>query len=137
MNPKFAIATLAALVATTATLAQYDITRSTIDGGGNILTGATYTLSGAIGQADAGILIGGTFALAGGFWSPSTPASPHCPGDITNADGMVDVDDLNAILSVFGTNVGIGDPRDTANNDGFVDVDDLNVVLANFGATCP
>ncbi|MCA9305432.1 MAG: PQQ-dependent sugar dehydrogenase [Phycisphaerales bacterium] len=59
---------------------------------------------------------------------------PACPGDI-DMSGGVDVDDLNQILSAFGTSVGMGDPRDLANNDGFVDVDDLNVVLANFG--CP
>ncbi len=58
--------------------------------------------------------------------------TPTCAGDITG-DGMTDVDDLNQILSAFGTSVGMGDPRDLANNDGFVDVDDLNVVLANFG----
>ena len=77
--------------------------------------------------------------------TPSTPASFNfttatpvmCPGDVAGGDNMVDVDDLNAILSVFGTTVGIGNPLDLANNDGFVDVDDLNVVLANFGNTCP
>ncbi len=137
MNPKFRLAALAAWVAIPSTLAQYEITRSTIDGGGGMLSGATYTQSGAIGQADAGALTAATYSLTGGFWLPNAPASPHCPGNIAIADGMVDVDDLNAILSAFGTNVGIGDPRDTANNDGFVDVDDLNVVLANFGATCP
>ncbi len=71
------------------------------------------------------------------FARPVPP--PACPGDITGPggvpDGQVDVDDLNAILSVFGTPVPPGDPRDVANNDGFIDVDDLNVVLANFG--CP
>lgn len=59
-----------------------------------------------------------------------------CPGDIANGDGMVDVDDLNAILSVFGTSVGIGNSSDIANNDGLINIDDLNVILANFGATC-
>ncbi|MCA9306556.1 MAG: VCBS repeat-containing protein [Phycisphaerales bacterium] len=56
-------------------------------------------------------------------------------GDI-DMSGAVDVDDLNAVLSAFGTSVGIGSPVDVANNDGVIDVDDLNVVLANWGATC-
>jgi len=56
-------------------------------------------------------------------------------GDI-DMSGTVDVDDLNAILSAFGTSVGIGSPVDVANNDGVIDVDDLNVVLANWGSTC-
>ena len=62
-------------------------------------------------------------------------AAPACAGDV-NGSGGVDVDDLNAILSAWGTNVGIGDPRDLANGDGVVDVDDLNVVLGNWGASC-
>ncbi|MCA9280945.1 MAG: VCBS repeat-containing protein [Phycisphaeraceae bacterium] len=56
-------------------------------------------------------------------------------GDI-DMSGAVDVDDLNAVLSAFGTSVGIGSPVDVANNDGVIDVDDLNVVLANWGSTC-
>ncbi len=70
-----------------------------------------------------------------------TITPPACPGDISGPggvpDGQVDVDDLNALLSVWNTSVGIGDPRDLANDDGFIDVDDLNVVLSNWQATCP
>lgn len=78
-----------------------------------------------------------TWTNNGGASFTLTPPGSPCPGDVANNDGMVDVDDLNAILSAFGTSVGVGDPRDTANGDGFVDVDDLNVILANFGNTCP
>lgn len=60
---------------------------------------------------------------------------PVCPGDV-DASGTVDVDDLNAILSAFGTNVGMGSPLDLANDDGVIDVDDLNVILGNWGAPC-
>lgn len=63
--------------------------------------------------------------------------APACPGDVAGNDSTVNVDDLNAILSVFNTSVGAGSPLDLANDDGFVDVDDLNVVLSNWGATCP
>ncbi len=66
--------------------------------------------------------------------------TPSCPGDIAGAggpDGMVDVDDLNAILGAWGTSVGIGSPLDLANDDGMIDVDDLNVILGNWAAVCP
>jgi len=63
------------------------------------------------------------------------PADP-CPGDVANNDGIVDVDDLNAILSAWGTNVGVGSPLDLANDDGVIDVDDLNVILSNWGIPC-
>jgi hypothetical protein len=47
----------------------YDLTWSTIDGGGaTYSTGGGYTLGGTIGQPDAGLLTGGGYSLGGGFW---------------------------------------------------------------------
>lgn len=48
----------------------YEITRSTIDGGGQTSAGGAFALSGTVGQADAGTIpaTGGGYALAGGFW---------------------------------------------------------------------
>jgi len=48
----------------------YEIAWYTIDGGGaQDLTGGSYTLSGTVGQFDAGSQSGGgTYALAGGYW---------------------------------------------------------------------
>ena len=49
--------------------APYDLTWSTVDGGGwTFSTGGGYTLGGTIGQPDAGVLEGGDYSLAGGFW---------------------------------------------------------------------
>jgi len=47
----------------------YDLTWSTIDGGGATSTGGSYSLSGTAGQPDAGTLTGGSYTLAGGFWA--------------------------------------------------------------------
>ncbi len=42
----------------------------TVDGGGGMSsTGGGYSLSGTIGQPDAGQMSGGGYVLAGGFWS--------------------------------------------------------------------
>ena len=50
--------------------AQYSIDWSTIDGGGGTSTGGVYSVSGTIGQPDAGApLTGGNYSLTGGFWS--------------------------------------------------------------------
>lgn len=47
----------------------YTIDWYTIDGGGaQDLTGGSYTLSGTIGQNDAGAQSGGNYKLNGGFW---------------------------------------------------------------------
>lgn len=48
---------------------QYDLRWHTIDGGGGTSSSGSYTLSGTIGQPDAGVVMsGGDFTLSGGFW---------------------------------------------------------------------
>jgi hypothetical protein len=62
------LAALAAFAAAPA-WAQYDLSWFTIDGGGAMQSmGGPYSLSGTIGQPDAGVLAGGTYLLKGGFW---------------------------------------------------------------------
>lgn len=47
----------------------YDLSWSTIDGGGATpLTGGSYSLGGTTGQPDAGAAHGGPWAVLGGFW---------------------------------------------------------------------
>lgn len=66
---KRSIAILSALV-TLSAYAQYSIDWYTIDGGGGTSTGGLYSISGTIGQPDAGeTMTGGTYSLTGGFWS--------------------------------------------------------------------
>ena len=54
-----------------------------------------------------------------------------CPGD-ANADGDIDLADLNIVLANFGNETDEGDLDD----DGQVDLTDLNIVLAAFGSSC-
>jgi len=62
------------------TLAQsYSIDWFTIDGGGGASSAGSYTLSGTIGQPDAGTLSGGNYTLQGGFWPGVTDATPEVP----------------------------------------------------------
>lgn len=60
--------------------AQYSIAWSTMDGGGGTSTGVGFSLSGTIGQPDAGLMSGGPFSLVGGFWGAGvafqTPGAP-------------------------------------------------------------
>jgi hypothetical protein len=47
----------------------YDLTWNVIAGGGDTNSaGGPYSLSGTIGQAEAGTLSGGSYSLSGGFW---------------------------------------------------------------------
>ncbi len=74
----FAAGFLAALVPATAQ--NYSIDWFSIDGGGGTSTGSVYSVSGTIGQPDAGIMSGGNFTLVGGFWSIiSAIQSPGAP----------------------------------------------------------
>jgi len=50
--------------------AQYAINWSTMDGGGGTSTGGVYSVSGTIGQHDAGgPMTNGPYSLTGGFWA--------------------------------------------------------------------
>ena len=47
---------------------NYSIDWFTIDGGGGTSSGGSYSVSGTIGQPDAGSMSGGAYTLVGGFW---------------------------------------------------------------------
>ncbi len=58
----------------------YSIDWFTIDGGGGTSTGGVYTVSGTIGQPDAGTAMrGDNYSLTGGFWSLYAVQSPGAP----------------------------------------------------------
>lgn len=48
--------------------AQFAVDWFTIDGGGGESSDGAYVVRGTIGQPDAGMSIGGPYALSGGFW---------------------------------------------------------------------
>jgi len=82
-----AIVALAILLCGSLNGDEFEVTRSTIDGGGVIRsTGGDFELSGTIGQPDAGLLSGGAFQLSGGFWFPLSI-------DDCNSDGWVNLID--------------------------------------------
>jgi len=69
------LALLALLLLTSTAGAQsggpYDLSWSTVDGGGaipSLSAGGDYVLGGTVGQPDAGLLVGGPYTLGGGFW---------------------------------------------------------------------
>ena len=102
--------------------AQYQITWSTIDGGGGRSTGGAYVLEGTIGQPDAGLMSGGNFVLAGGFW----PATSWC---------LVDLADLATFCSFW--LVGAGAPQGDFDNNGRCDLLDYNHLAAYWLRLCP
>jgi hypothetical protein len=59
---------------------SFSIDWFTIDGGSGTSTGGVYSVSGTIGQPDAGAMSGGNFSIDGGFWgiiaAVQTPGAP-------------------------------------------------------------
>ena len=66
-------------------------------------TGGVYTVSGTIGQPDAGEMSGGLYAVSGGFWYPSAAQCPASgvavPEMIEDAGKMLVVSTKNRFLS--------------------------------------
>lgn len=59
-----------------------------------------------------------------------------CPADL-DGDGLIGLDDLNIVLTNFGSTDNATLATGDASGDGSVDLDDLNIVLTAFGSTCP
>lgn len=70
MKPQFFLLLLTATLGLRASAQNYSIDWYKIAGGGGTSTGATYQVSGTIGQHDAGgTMTGGNYSVTGGFWS--------------------------------------------------------------------
>jgi len=78
----------------TASRAQsFSIDWFTIDGGGGTSTGGVFSVSGTIGQPDAGHMSGGNFTVDGGFWgiigSIQAPGSPLLSVFVTSTNSVI------------------------------------------------
>ena len=87
-------------LALTARAQSYSIDGYTVDSGGGTSTGGVYSVTGTIGQPDAGAMSGGHFTLEGGFW----------PGVIVPSSGEVPT----LFIRTVGPSVQIGWEPDTA-----------------------
>ena len=111
-----AAATLPAF-ALNATAQSYAIDWHTIDGGGGTSAGGVYSLSGTIGQHDAGgPMTGGAYSLTGGFWA--LPFAVQTPGAPT--------------LTIVPFGVGQARVSWTPNTPGFVLQEALSLAPANW-----
>ena len=105
-------------------LADYEISWSTIDGGGGTSTGGDYSLVGTIGQPDAADSEGEQYELLGGFW----PGGPVC---IVNLEHF-------ANFAEYWLMTGIDLPADLYMDEyDIVNMDDLGVFLNYWLWYCP
>jgi hypothetical protein len=147
MNARITFAVLMAAVAilgccSHASGQTFEIVSHVIAGGGGTSTGGAFSLSGTIGQHDAGpasgpmtgVSAGGvTYALTGGFWAGAVQTPPPCPADF-NGDGFVNPDDLSDFITCFFLQVQFPGtcPDAEFNEDGFVNPDDLSDFITAF-----
>lgn len=141
MLPRFFGLVCLALVLTSSVFAsrahaQFSINWWTVDGGGGTSTGGTYTLSGTIGQPDAGtVMTGGSYSLTGGFWVGAVPPSGCNDLDFNN-DGNIEPLDVDAYFSILGEGPCLGgttcDSLDF-NNDGNIEPEDVDAYFSVLG----
>lgn len=111
----------------------YAMDSYTIDGGGGALVGSSYTLSGTIGQADAGVLEGATYQLTGGFWGSTGPSGCGL-ADVAPPQGVLDLSDINVFISGFLSQ----DPvSDVSPPFGVFDLSDISAFINGFIGGCP
>lgn len=100
----------------------YEISWSTIDGGGGTSSGGAYIVRGTIGQHDAAYSQGGNYELLGGFWS----AEPWCTVDFEHF----------ARFAQYWLETGPGLPGDLY-EDNAVNYFDLNIFVYEWLYYCP
>ncbi len=122
----FLAALVSMLTSSTPVYAQtggsYDLSWSTIDGGGGQSSGGPYTLTGTIGQPDAAWSRGGQYELLGGFW----PGGPLCFVDFESYAKFAE------LWLVTGSDL----PADL-DGSGFVDFGDLKEFADLWLTCCP
>jgi hypothetical protein len=127
--------TCALAVGSAALADEFTLDWRTVDGGGVIWTiGGNFELGGTIGQPDAGVMIGGTFELTGGFWA--VPPC-WCMSDINN-DGHRDGLDVQGFIDCIlatGLNCACAD----LNKNGVLDMNDMSAFVNGLlvGGECP
>ncbi|MEZ4647647.1 MAG: FlgD immunoglobulin-like domain containing protein [Candidatus Eisenbacteria bacterium] len=89
------------LAGATSAEAQVTLSRSTVDGGGGRSTGGSFSSIGTAGQADAGVLAGGTFRLTGGFWIGGSEVSGIADG---TDDGIPPAFDPSLVFHIYPAN---------------------------------
>jgi hypothetical protein len=130
---RFLIAGLAGLWLASPSLAQMgpivDLSWNTTDGGGGVSVGGGFRLSATIGQSDAGVMTGGGYEIAGGFWAGVTDT---CYADC-NTDGALTVADFGC----FQTRFVAADPYADCGGDGLLTVADFGCFQTKFVLGCP
>ncbi|MFM9994237.1 MAG: hypothetical protein ACKVU4_00385 [Phycisphaerales bacterium] len=108
-----------------------DLSWSSIDSGGGVSTGGGFTLTGTIGQPDAGTASGGGFEVSGGFWAGGG-GPPPCYPDCNNS-GSLSVADFGCFQGKYV----LGDLYADCNGSGALSVADFGCFQGKYVVGCP
>ena len=138
MNKIFVAAVLlGAGVAGAQTGGGFDLSWSTVDGGGAASAGGAFVVIGTIGQPDAGVMTGDSLrTVLGGFWAVTVPDPCYVNCDASTTAPILNVQDFTCFLNRFNTS----DPY--ANCDGsttppVLNVQDFTCFINKFNIGCP
>lgn len=109
-----------------AALAQLRVDWYTIDGGGGTSSGGSLTLSGTIGQPDAGTHTGGAFEARCGFWA----VGPGGCGVDLNGDGQATPADIAIFVTTWFASLQAGTLAGDFDGDGAVTPADVGVFVS-------
>lgn len=132
------IGCLSAIFGIASAQADFSLNWHTIDGGGGTSAGGAFSITGTVGQPDAGPsspMVGGAFEATGGFWVAASDTCA-CPGD-HNGDGLRNGADVQIFTSCLTSSVNCS-CADTDLN-GEVNLADAAVFVSQLlaGANCP
>ncbi len=113
-----------------------DISWFSIDGGVETCAAGGFSLTGTVGQPDAGTLTGLGYEIEGGFWSAPT-ASAAC---YANCDGstiapILNINDFNCFLNKFASS----DPYancDASTSQPILNINDFQCFVNRFAVGC-
>lgn len=114
---------------------DYEITAWAVSGGAvHNASGGAFTLSGTVGQHDAGDpMAGGAFAVHTGFW-PAAIVQDACPADLAAPFGQIDLFDLLTFLDLYNAQA---PGADFAAPFGQIDLFDMLTFIDLYGVGCP
>jgi hypothetical protein len=126
-----------ALAAGSPCIAQLSIGWSTVDGGGGVSSGGVFTLSGTIGQPDAGSMSGGAISCLGGYWAGAGAGGPcYANCDASTQPPVLNVGDFSCFLQKYAA----GDAYancDQSTQPPTLNVQDFSCFLQKYAAGCP
>jgi hypothetical protein len=138
ITPAALVAASVAAAACSSALAQpFDLSWNTLDGGGGTSTGGTFSLSGTIGQAEAGTILAGSFDLCGGYWDTNA-AGVACYANCDNSTTapILNVNDFICFQAKYAA----GDSYANCDNSTTVPILNINDFICfqtKYAAGCP